>query len=97
MEYMPPTSDEAASLRFGTFATAAGLVLAHTIVFPLKSLGFFPNHTWVGIALAPAAIFGLVGSLFAGRMFLGQRWWMLFVPAAFVSLATLIWLNMTRL
>ncbi len=92
-----PTTEELALFRLGTFTPAVGLALGYAITVPLKAFDMLPSHiTWVGVALAPAAIFGLVGSLFAGRLWLGHRWWMLFAPVAIVSLTTLAWLNLAR-
>lgn len=91
------TTEELALLRLGTFAPAVGLALAYAITVPLKAYDLPPRHmTWVGVLLAPAAIFALVGSLFAGRLLLGHHWWLLFGPVAILSLTMLAWLNLAR-
>ena len=84
-------------LRFGVRASALGLVLAYALIFPLKWAGLMPDHdSWLGLALAPAAMFGLLGSMFAGLLWLRGRWWLLFVPVALLSLAVLLELNLAR-
>lgn len=81
--------------RFGLFACGIGLVLAYALVFPLKLAGLMPGHlSWLGLAIAPAAILGLLGSLFAGVLLLRRRWICLFLPMAVLSgtaMMTLIW------
>jgi hypothetical protein len=74
------------SLRFCIRACATGLVLAYGLVFPLKWAGLMPSHlTWLKLAVAPAIMFGMLGSLFVGVLWLGQRWWLLFVPTALLG------------
>lgn len=78
-------------LRFGARACAVGLVLAYGLVFPLKWWGLMPDHlSWIGLLLSPAALFGLLGSLFVGPLWLRRRWWVLFLAAAVFSWAVML-------
>ncbi len=84
----------AADLRFGARACAVGLLLAYGLVFPLKWLGLMPDHlSWIGLTLLPAAMFGLLGSLLVGPLWLRERWWLVFVPAALLCWAIMLGLT----
>ena len=62
-----------------------GLLLVYALVLPIKWAGLMPTHiTWLGLALVPAALFALLGSLLAGPLVLGRRWLWLFVLTALV-------------
>ena len=87
---------EKASLIFGLRASLAGLILAYGIVFPLKYCDLFPDRlTWLGLILAPMSMFGLLASLFAGRLWLGNRWWLFFFAMTVVAAAILLALNVS--
>lgn len=82
---------DAPHLRFGFWACVVGLVLGCAIGIPLKWVGLTPAHiSWLGVSLVPASLFTVVGSLFAGPLFLGRRWPWLFVPVAFVGSLTML-------
>lgn len=50
-----------------------------------------PDHlSWLGLAIAPAAIFGLLGSLFGGVLLLRRRWILLFLPMAVLGSAAMM-------
>jgi hypothetical protein len=81
----------APDLRFGLRGCGVGLVLAYTLAFPLKWAGLMPGHlTWLGLAVAPAAMFGLLAAPFAGALWLGRRWWLVFVPATVLCCAAML-------
>jgi hypothetical protein len=85
-------------LRFGVRAFILGWALSYALVLPLKWFDMMPDHlTWLGLVLAPAALFGPPISLFAGYLWLGRRWWVLFTPVSFLALTILIALNIMRL
>ncbi|MFO0918842.1 MAG: hypothetical protein U0872_11065 [Planctomycetaceae bacterium] len=85
------------ALRFMFWAFVIGLLLAYTLVFPLKWVGLMPDHlTWLGLALGPGALFSIFISAFAGLLWLKQRWWMLFLPVSLISLAVLTGLNVAN-
>jgi hypothetical protein len=85
-------------LRFGVRACFLGFGLAYALVFSLKADGLMPAHmTWLGLTLAPAALFGVLGSMFAGMLWLKHRWWLLFVPVLLLSCAVMVILNLIRL
>jgi hypothetical protein len=73
-------------LRFGVRACGVGLTLAYALTFPLKWAGLMPDHiSWLGLTVAPAAMLGLFVSLFAGGLWLRNRWWLVFIPFALLS------------
>jgi hypothetical protein len=88
---------EKASLLFGLRACLVGLILGYCIVFPLKYYDLMPDRlTWLGLILAPMSMFGLLASLFAGRLWLGNRWWLLFFPMTVAAAAILLALNVSN-
>ena len=84
-------------LRFGVRSCALGLLLAYALVVPLKWNGLMPDRlTWLDMLLGPAVMFGVIGSMFAGHLWLKQRWWILFVPVAVLAWAVMIGLLIAR-
>lgn len=85
------------SIRSGLRLLGLGLFLSYALIVFLKLAGFYPGHmTWLGLTLAPAAIFVLLGAPFAGLLWLGPRWWLFFVPVAFCSITILYGLNVAN-
>ncbi len=77
--------------RFGVWGCGVGLVLAYALAIPLKWAGLMPDRvTWLDLAVGPAALFGLLGSVFAGALWLRRRWWSMFIPAAVLSWAAML-------
>src|SRR5579871_5046092 len=84
--------------RFAVRACVFGLVLAYALVFPLKAGGFMPAHmSWLGLLLAPAAMFGAFGSIFAGALWFRQRWWLLVLPVFVLAWVVMLTLNLVRI
>lgn len=85
----------ARDFRFGLRSCIVGLLLAYALALPLKWAGLMPDHmSWTGLTVGPAAIFGLLGSLFAGVLWLRERWWLVFVPAAVLCWAAMLALTL---
>ena len=84
-------------LWFIVRAWAIGLLMAYGLSFLLKLLDLLADHlTWLGLTVGPAALFSILGSPFAGRLWFKERWWMFCFPVSFVALAVLFGLNMAN-
>lgn len=78
-------------LRPARNLTLLGWCLSYCVVIPLKALDLMPAHmSWLGILIAPTAIFSLLVSLFVSPMWLRNRWWIGVLAVGIICIASML-------